>query len=294
MNQKFMNAWSRLKGILSGKWLSKKILWALLAAILALGTIYSLRSCSSRGPGKKIFLIGRESSWYPMELAGKEKNLTAFTNDILSLIAQENDVRLEWYETTSSGLIDGLDNGTYDFILTAMRPNFVNKEKYNFSSLIFEFGPVLLVRQDSTITTLKELHGMTVGINYGFSWANNAQKIPDVNSYDIYFSSYGNMSNALDDLINDKIDGVIMQSIPAYNVTQGLYAGKLKVVTPPFSDEGLRIVSVKNSPYANVIKVIDESIEKMRENGTYDSLIAKWNLVDPASHYWHPPKGKDK
>ena len=289
-----MKIWNTIKNAFTNEGKSKKIAWSLSLIAILLLSLFTIRSCSSLGSSKKSYLIGRESSWYPIELGGKEKNLTAFTNDLLSLIASEHKVKLEWYETTTSGLVNGLDNGVYDFVLTTMRPNFVNKEKYDFSDLIYEFGPVLLVKQDSKITSLKEMQGQTIGLHYGFSWANNSQNVPEINSYDLYFTTYRNITHALDDLINDKIDGVIMQALPAYILTQGLYAGKIKVVTPPFSDEGLRVASLKSSNYGPIIEEINSSIEKMRANGTYHSLIAKWNLIDPSTQYWHPSQGKSQ
>lgn len=285
-----MKVWNQIKTAFTQEGKTKKFLWGLLTIALLVLLLYSVRSCSSGGAKKKIFLIGRESSWYSVELGGKERNLTAFTNDLFSIIAEENKMKFEWYESTPSGLVHGLDIGDYDFILTSLRTTFINQQKYDFSDPIYQFGPVLLVRQDSTVTSLKELKGQTIGLHYGFSWANNAQNVPEINTYDLYFTTYTNMNHALDDLVNDKIDGVIMQAIPAFTLTQGLYAGKIKVVTPPFSDEGIRVVSLKRSKYENIIEEINESIKEMRSNGTYESLVAKWNLIDPSTHFWHPAK----
>jgi hypothetical protein len=84
-----------------------------------------------------------------------------------------------------------------------------------------------------------------------------------------------------------------MKAMPAYALTKGLHAGRLKVVTPPFNDEGMRIVSLKSTSNEEVINIINESINKMRQNGAYNAFIIKWGLIDPQSQYWQPPRAQN-
>ncbi len=264
-----------------------------MAMLATLFIVLYLRGCSSVHIGRKTtYLIGRETS-FQVELLGRERNLIAFTNDLLANIGSENKLRFQWVETNPSYLMQGLDNGSYDFILTTLRPDVVNQELYDFSEPIFNLGPVLIVRQDSQITSLKEMQSMPIGISYGFATNFNAVRSPGINVYDLALVYYNNMNRALDDLKNDHIDGVIMKAIQAYAVTKGLHAGRLKVVTPPFNDEGMRIVALKSSSYDDFINIINESINKMRQNGAYNAFISKWGLIDPQSEYWHPDKATE-
>lgn len=262
----------------------------LLPLLAGLILLLLFKACSSKHPVKKsIYYIGRENAWQ-IELLGRERSLIAFTNDLMATIGLENQIRFEWVETNPSYLLRGLDNSSYDFILTSIRPNVVNQERYDFSELLFDLGPVLVVREDSQISSLKELKGQPIGVPYGFSSNFNAVRTPGVNLYEMSFVYYNDINHALESLINDSIDGVIMKSIPAYALIQGLYAGKLKIVTAPFNDEGLRIASLKSSSLEDVINMINDSIDKMRKDGTYKALIMKWNLIDPQTQYWQPPQ----
>jgi len=264
-----------------GKWL------LILTAVVLL--VWGIRSCVPSEKAKKgSFRIGRDSTWYPIQLFGKEKNLVAFTNDVFDEIGTQNHLRFTWIQTNPSSLIEGLENGSYNFILSTLRPNVVNQEHYNFSELVFEFGPVLVVRQDSTVSSLEEMRGKTIGIPSGFSTAFNAVRAAGAHSYDLLVVAYDNIYQALDAVANDQIDGLVMYALPAYSNTLGLYAGKLKVVTPPFNDEGLRIVALKSSNLSDIIDLIDASLENMHQGGTFKALIAKWDLVDPERSYWQP------
>lgn len=270
----------------------KTVVYWILLLLAILSLILMLRGCSNNHIGRKgTFLIGRGTD-LQIELLGREKSLTAFTNDLIATIALQNNLRFQWIETNPNYLLSGLDNGNYDFILTTLRPSVVNQEKYDFSEPIFDLGPVLIVRNDSQFASLKEMESRPIGIPYGLSTSFNAVRQPGVNVYDLSLVYYNNISRALDDLKNDQIDGVIMKAIPAYAITEGFYAGRLKVVTAPLNDEGLRIVSLKSSSLNDVIDMINDSINLMRQDGSYNKLINKWNLIDPQSQHWHPSKSE--
>lgn len=288
-----MKLLKKIKKLLQNKKRFKKYVYWLLLPLAILFLLFIVRACSHKPLIlKTVYLIGRENI-LQIELLGRERNLIAFTNDLLAAIATENHLRFQWIETNPSNLLNGLDNGSYDFILTSIRPNIVNQERYDFSESIFDLGPVLIVREDSMISSLKDMQGLQIGISYGLSTNFNAVKTPGINIFEMSFIYYNNMNRALDDLTNGTISGVIMKAIPAYAITQGLYAGKLKVVTPPFNDEGLRIVSLKNSSGNHIITMINESINKMRQDGSYHALITKWNLINAQSQFSHPEDNKE-
>lgn len=267
--------------------------YLILSILATLFIVLYLRGCSNVHISKKTsFLIGRETT-LQVELLGREKNLFAFTEDLLAHIGADNKMRFQWVDTNPNYLLEGLDNESFDFILTSMRPNIINQERYEFSEPVFNLGPVLIVRQDSQVTSLKQMQSKPIGIAYGFATNFNALRTPGINVYDLALVYYNNINRALDDLKNDHIDGVIMRAMPAYAITKGLHAGRLKVVTPPFNDEGMRIVSLKSASHDEVINIINESINKMRQNGAYNAFIAKWGLIDPQSQYWQPQWTQD-
>lgn len=280
----------KLKNLISGSSAKSIAKWVLIVLGVLL-IVWGVRSCtSSEAPRKTLYRIGRDSSWYPMQLLGKEKNLVAFTNEIVANIASENHLRFEWVESNPNSLVNSLESGAYDFILSSMRPNIVNQEEFVFSELVYEFGPVLIVRQDSKVTSLGDMKGKTIGIPSGFSPIFNAVRIAGAHSYDLLVVTYSDMFQALNALSNDLIDGVIMPAIPAYSDTLGLHAGKLKVVTAPLTDEGIRFIAMRNAKLDEIIDIINAGLKTMRSNGTYNALIAKWDLIDPETGYWHPPK----
>ncbi|MEI8365097.1 MAG: transporter substrate-binding domain-containing protein [Parachlamydiaceae bacterium] len=262
--------------------------WGVIALLLIVA-IWTFRSCTAdKKPRKEIYKIGRSSSWYPIQLYGRERKLVAFTNDIIALIAQENKLRFEWVEVNPQTLMEGLESRNYDFAIANVRPNIINEDHYDFSELIFELGPVLIVKLNSEIASLENMNGRSIGITSGFSPIFNAIRTAGVNTFDPLIVTYNSANRALDSLVANQIDGVIMPAMEAYTATQGLYAGKLKVVTPPLNDEGLRIISLTSTLFDDIIDDINMSVNRMRANGSYDALITKWDLVDPETAFSRP------
>src|SRR5438034_547821 len=93
------------------------ILIIIVAVILAWGLMHS---CSQEIVQKRLYTIGRDNSWYPYHLRGKDKNLVAFTNDLMAAISKETHLNFEWVVTNSSSLLEGLIDENYDAITSTL------------------------------------------------------------------------------------------------------------------------------------------------------------------------------
>ena len=256
-----------------------------LLGVLALATlvVFGIRSCGSeRQKGKNLYFIGRDPSLYPLQLFGKERSILAFSNDLLSEIAAEAHVRLEWVDTSASLLMQGLDNGHYDAAITSLRPNIVNEEKYIFSEMYLELGPVLVLRKNSSVANLKEMQKHTIGVNSGLSLIFNAVRETGANIYALTFVTYESDNKVLEALVKGQIDAAIIPAVPAYTLIQSFYSDTLRVASAPIADEGLRLVALKSERSQVLIKGFDQALEKLISDGTFKKFIAKWNLINPA------------
>lgn len=261
--------------------LKKRSTW--IGVIFVLLLLTTIHFCSRKSSQQhKDFIIARDSNWYPLQLMGKERSLVAFTNDLLYDIARDTNFRYSIIDAGPDSLIEGLDSHSYDAIMSTMIPTDVNKEKYYFSEPFFLSGPVLVVRQDSPVTSLREMEGKTLGIRSNSSLIFN----PHITSqapinYSIF--TFDSINKGLDMVVNNQIDGFIMDSMLAYAYTSqgGFYAGLLKIASLPLTNEGLRLVALKVPHSEMLIQKFDEGLKELRANGTFDALIKKWNLINP-------------
>ena len=232
------------------------------------------RACSSTTEEDNgLYHIARDPNWNPLQLFDKEKNMSAFTNELLFEIARREKIHLELLRATSDDLLDGLKDGNYDGILSSIRPGAINRDLYEFSDPIYLLGPVLIVRSSSNIASLSDLQYKVLGVR-------QVSSNPELQTFaDISIRNYENVLSALMDLDRGLIDAVLMESLPAYQYLLGIFNGKLKIVSKPMTDLGIRLVARHDGKSeTRLIHRFNEGLKAVKADGTYDALLTKWGL----------------
>lgn len=258
------------------KFLSSKIgRWILLILILLL-TILLVRSCSDSSllqPG--LFHIARLNSFYPIEMSGKEANLQAFIDELLTTVGNNEKLAIDIDTFRSDNLFEKLDNEEYDAILVTVTVDPFLKERYAISDPIFLAGPVLVVAAKSNISSLDDLKGRSIGVSKESTLIFRlASQHPD-----LQLVTYDNAISALNELDAGNVSGVIMEAQLAYTYTQALYSGKLKVATPQLVDLGIRLVTRKEKREEEFIEKFNRGLAQLKSSGEYDQLLKRWELV---------------
>lgn len=249
-----------------------------MALLLFWGLFYA---CSTKKKlPNKVYSIARSSNWYPLRLINKEKSMQGFIDDLLTEISREENFKFYWFQTSTEPLLSGLSDRSYDAILSFIQPSNMTRDRYSFSEIIFRTGPVLVVPINSNVRSLDDLSGKIVGIQTGMTLIyNEIMQKPKESNY--LLTSYENMTRALDTLASNQIDAVIMEVIPAYTYIQTFYRDKLKIITLPLTDEGFRLIALKNDNLEeSLIKRFDEGLNKLKETKKFEALLYKWGLLD--------------
>lgn len=223
----------------------------------------------------KDYIIARDPTWFPVNLMGKDANLTAFTNDLFLAIAAEEKIRIHWGSVISEDLFQGLDSGEYDAILTFRTPSSHNRQNFLFSNSFFFVGPVLLVPASSKVQSLGEMEGAVIGIEHGTPLAFDVDRYPTIT-----FLSYDHAIHLLDALSNEYIDGAIMAAIPGYIYAHSLYNKKIKILTQPLTKESLKVAARHTPEGEALINHINHGLKALKANGSYDALLDKWGLYN--------------
>lgn len=252
----------------NGKYLSG-IVFFIFAGLLL------LNKCSN-AKTDKTFRIGRDSSWYAINLMGKEKNLGAFTDEFLSNIARQEHLRIVLLNGRYEELLTRMENGEFDGILTNMQPESSYEQTLLFSNPFILLGPVLVVSANSKLKTWEELKFKIIGIQ---SQSPSILELTQDSS--LLIKLYDNIINALEELVKNRIDGVILPAWTAYTYTHTFYPNQLRIATNPLTQEGLRLVAPNNPTGKKLVDHFNQGLEALKKNGIYEKLILKWGLVDP-------------
>lgn len=270
-----IQAWNDFQGKLDKITIPTKGRMAIVLVLAILAILGLFRACSGGAPSDDHeFHIASDNTWYPLQLYDKERNMQAFTNEMLLAIAKQQKIHVKLFVAGPDNLFMGLNNGQFDGVLSSLQPNSTNRELYVFSDPFYKVGPVLIVRETSTAKSLADMEGKIIGIRTGSSVVFNIEQYPE-----IIIRSYDNALLALMDINRNVIDGVILDALTAYIYTSGLFAKQMKIVGPPLTDIGLRLLTRHSE--AELIKHFNAGLKAIKEDGTYDQLVLKWGLFNP-------------
>lgn len=250
--------------------------WSGIALAIVLFLLFVVRSCSgSVDPFETSYKIARDSTWYPIPLYGKEKNMLGFSNELLLKISEKENFRVKLYTKNYNGLLQGLDSEEYDAVISGLSPARTNQSKYLFSDPIYLTGPVLVVLKGSKYHTMLDLQGESIAYRRGDNLDIDFSKYPNV-----LFSVYDSYTAAVQALTGNRVDAILIDAIPAYNTIQGFYADKMKIATPPLNDKGFRLIALKTPKGERLIQSFNKGLAAMKSDGSFKKILDSWQLVD--------------
>lgn len=235
-----------------------------------------IRACSSNNEMANVYKVARDVGWYPLDLQGKEQNMVGFTNDLFAAISTSEQVRIELFDVSSKSLFFGLERDDWDGVLSSAVPDVFNKQRYEFSEPFYVSGFVLVVPTNSAIQTIADIQGKIVGIS-----KEGVQLGSNFVQSNAYFTPYMRISNAVEELVSNRIDAVIMDYTAARLYVHGVFAGKLKIITKPQIEEALRLVAKKTPQGAELVKIFNSGLSKLSNDGTLEKLLIKWSVISP-------------
>ncbi len=223
-----------------------------------------------------VYRIARDIDIHTYQLADREKNLLGFSDELIVTIADKEGFYVQFLASSTANLIEGLDQGFYDAMLTDMRPTGQLEEKYVFSDVYLFLGPVLVVRKDSPVTSIEEMDGKTVGIETGTSMVFDVEKYPS-----LLIFPYENVFDALEKLSNYQLDGVIMGPLAAHIYIPSIFNNQLKIASKPLTKEGFRMVAKKTENGQKLIELFNTGLKQAMSESSYSNLMKKWNVYNP-------------
>jgi polar amino acid transport system substrate-binding protein len=238
--------------------------------MLFLLILCTLFSCSEHS--SKEFKVGVDPTWAPLQFSDRQDNITAFSTELLTEIGKIQKIPFVRVTKNWDDLLQGLKQQEYEAILSSMPPYLFNQKLFNFSEVYLALGPVLVVGIDSPIDSIDHLQGKEIAVISGSSTDLLLQKAPGV-----LIRYYPSDPLALNDIINGTIEGALIDILTATAYCSDLYQNELKIVTPPLTDEGLRLITLYGKA-GNLVKKFNSGLDRLKKDGSYNKLLDKWGL----------------
>ncbi|GAA1695301.1 ABC transporter substrate-binding protein [Kribbella sp. NPDC056951] len=218
-------------------------------------------------------------SFPPMEFfAADNKTVLGFDADLGAALGQVLGVKFEFQNTNFDGIIGGLNAGRYDLALTSMIDKKARQETVDFVDYLNSGVTFMVVKGNKNgLKEKKDLCGRTVAVEKSATGDLTADDI--AKECKLTKLPFPDQASAVQALQSGRADAVLALDLTlAYNVKQTPDA--FEIASKPFDTLPVGIPVPKNNP--KLRDAVQAALKKVIESGTYDALLAKWNLTDQA------------
>lgn len=252
----------------------KKYLALLLAAIMAL----SLAACASTSKTEETasakLTMATEATFPPYEYYDGDA-IVGIDVEVAQAIAEKLGMKLEVTDIAFDSIIPGIQTGKYDMGMAGMTVTDERKEQVNFSDSYATGVQVVIVKDDSPITSVDDLFadgastvvGTQAGTT-GFIYATS--DIEDVGLGTV--KSFGKTTDAVEALKNGQVDCVILDNEPA----KALVAANegLHILDTEYAVEDYAIAIAKEN--TDLLEKVNKALSELTADGTLQSIVDKY------------------
>lgn len=247
----------------------KKIIGFVMAAIMGI----SMTACGSKSSSEDTLIVGTEAAFAPYEyIAGNE--IVGIDMDIAQAIAEAMGKKLEIKNMDFDGALLAVQQGKVDFVAAGVSVTEAREKNMDFSDYYVDSTDVIVVNAASpAVSGAGELNGKVIGVQQGNVadlWCSDKE---NVEAKEI--KRYTAFAQAAQDLLNQKIDCIVMDQVPAKELveaTEGLAVleGEKNVL---FSDQYAIAVKKGNQ---QLLEEINTVLADLKESGKMDEIFTKY------------------
>ena len=187
--------------------------------------------------------------------------------EIAEAIAAKLGMELEVRNMELDSIFDELNSGKAHIGMAGMDATEDRLEEADFSDPYMRIKQAVIVRADSETEEIGEVSGGLIGVPAGIAGELAASELPDS-----LFMSYDNGADAVQALLNDTINAVILDKEQAEELVSDR-AG-LKILEEDFISRGCSVAVAKGNE--ELLDDIDKALDAIIANGTVFKITNKY------------------
>ncbi|MGB8346225.1 MAG: ABC transporter substrate-binding protein [Ktedonobacteraceae bacterium] len=227
--------------------------------------------------------VGSDTTYPPQEYIDTTTNKpTGFDIDLITAIAQRMGLQVHVVTTSFDTIIDSLVAKRFDVVISAVSVTPAREQKVDFVPY-FSAGESLLVQNGNPdhITQLSDLCGQKVGVQNGTIEQSDMQTASTActkaGKQAIQMTVLTNQTDVIQLLATNRVVATYQDS-PVTDYYIKLNPGKFTVGGSVINAGPEGIVVRKGD--TSMFNAVNTAFQQLRANGTYQSIINKWNLGD--------------
>ncbi len=219
-------------------------------------------------------VVGTNAEYAPFEYRDSDGALTGFDYDLMEAIASAEGVTLVWRDLPFDSLIGSMEAGDIQVIAAGIGPTKEREKSVDFSDVYYTGSQSIICGEADEISTFQELSDKSVAVLEGsmsdlIASGENAD-------YGVVEGAkvkrFKTASSAVMELKNGGVEAVVIDTIMAEiycRQTDGL-----KYFPVAGTEEDTVFCIEKGN--AELVKLINSGLQKVKEDGTYDRLYTMY------------------
>ena len=218
-----------------------------------------------------VLVVGTEGTYRPFSFhEGGTGDLTGYDIEIITAVADELGVDVEFEETQWDGIFGGLDAGRFDVIANQVSINEERLADYSFSTPYTISPGVLVVAEgNDDITSLEDLSGKSSAQSLTSNWYEVATE------YGANVEAVEGWAQAVELLRQGRVDATVNDELTFldYEQTEGGDTG-LKIVDE--TDDASENAFAFRQGSDDLVAAVDDALAELRSNGTLAEISEKY------------------
>lgn len=207
----------------------------------------------------------------PMQFINQQGEIDGFEIDLIKAIAIESGFTPILKQIDWEHIFTGLNSGKYDVICASVSITDERRNMFTFTEPYINLAQAVVIHKKSTIKSLKELSGLTIGVKSGTTSLSSAKQIPGV-----LIQEYSVIKEAMDALSQGDIDAVVCDGPVAAHYISERQASphKLLSLLPNNNQEQYAMVVRKDD--TKTLSILNKGISTIRRQLIDIDLQNKW------------------
>ena len=255
--------------------MKKRIIGILLTAALSISMLAGCGASGTTGGGSDaltdgVLMVGTNAEFPPFEYVGDDGEPDGFDIALINAIGEKLGVKVEVENMEFDSLVSSIGSKT-DVAIAGITVTEERKQSVDFSDPYFDAVQHVLIPADSAIASYEDLEGKTIGCQLGTTGDFIIEEIEGATD-----QQYNKPVDAVNDLINGRLDAVIVDSNPA-SVFVANYPDKIRDLDGEdfgFEAEQYAIAMPKGDK--GLADAINKAIKELKADGTFDALVKKY------------------
>jgi ABC-type amino acid transport substrate-binding protein len=223
------------------------------------------------GGGEKL-TVGSDIPYPPFE-QGKPGNYTGFDIELMEAIGEKIGRTPEFQDTSFETIFRDVQQGKFDAAISAATITEEREKAVDFSNPYYLSEQAVLVKEGSSIKSLEELEGKTVGVQQGTTGQELAKE--EIGGAEIRPFPEG--PDAVNALKSGTVEGVVIDAPVAQNAVEKSGGVEIAEKIPTEEDYGIAVAQGETE----LLEEINQGLKEAEEDGTYTKIFKKWFHFEP-------------